>query len=154
MTVSTNELSDILSITARRIQDLEKEGVLSKSERNKWDVKECVEKYIDYKISNATSTYGLTEARAQKEFADAELKKLILAERRGEVIPIEKLEKELGDIAVTLSNKLYSLPQRLKMSVNLSDETESALNIELANILKELKMPQTYTAGTTKKEKQ
>ena len=40
MTVSTNELSDILSITARRIQDLEKEGVLSKSERNKWDVKE------------------------------------------------------------------------------------------------------------------
>ena len=77
-----------------------------------------------------------------------------MAEKKGEVIPIEKLEKELSDIAVTLSNKLYSLPQRLKMSVNLSDETESALNIELTNILKELKMPQTYTAGTTKKEKQ
>lgn len=79
MDVTTKELSDILSLTQRRIQDLENEGVITKIGRNKWDLKECVQSYIE---SNATSTYGLTEARAQKEFADVEIKKLILTEKR------------------------------------------------------------------------
>lgn len=152
MIVSTSELGDILGLTPRRIQDLEKEDVIAKLARNQWDLKECVEKYIDYKISNAGGTYGLTEARAQKEFADAELKKLILAEKRGEVIPLFKLEKELSDIAATLSNKLYNLPERLKISVNLSGEVESKLNYEIEEILRELKMPETYTAGAAKKK--
>ena len=82
MDVTTKELSDILSLTQRRIQDLENEGVITKIGRNKWDLKECVQSYIEYKIANATSTYGLTEARAQKEFADVEIKKLILTEKR------------------------------------------------------------------------
>ena len=40
MDVTTKELSDILSLTQRRIQDLENEGVITKIERNKWDLKE------------------------------------------------------------------------------------------------------------------
>ena len=141
MDVTTKELSDILSLTQRRIQDLENEGVITKIGRNKWDLKECVQSYIE---SNATSTYGLTEARAQKEFADAEIKKLILAEKKGEVVPIFKLEKDLSDIASTLSNRLYNLPNKIKMRVNLSDETQSALNYEIEEALKELKESKIY----------
>ena len=129
MDVTTKELSDILSLTQRRIQDLENEGVITKIGRNKWDLKECVQSYIEYKIANATSTYGLTEARAQKEFADAEIK---------------KLEKDLSDIASTLSNRLYNLPNKIKMRVNLSDETQSALNYEIEETLKELKESKIY----------
>lgn len=144
MIVTTSELGDILSLTARRIQDLENEGVFDKVERNQWDLKECVEKYLEYKIAGATSQYGLTEARAQKEFVEAEIKKLTLAEKKGEVIPIEKLGKELSDIASTLSNKLYNLPNRIKMNIEISDEVESRLIYELEEILRELKMPETY----------
>lgn len=144
MDVTTKELSDILSLTQRRIQDLENEGVITKIGRNKWDLKECVQSYIEYKIANATSTYGLTEARAQKEFADAEIKKLILAEKKGEVVPIFKLEKDLSDIASTLSNRLYNLPNKIKMRVNLSDETQSALNYEIEETLKEFKESKIY----------
>ena len=67
---------------------MENEGVIAKIGRNKWDLKECVQSYIEYKIVNATSTYALTEARAQKEFADAEIKKLISAAQKGEVVTI------------------------------------------------------------------
>ena len=145
MDVTTKELSDILSLTQRRIQDLENEGVITKIGRNKWDLKECVQSYIEYKIANATSTYGLTEARAQKEFADAEIKKLILAEKKGEeVVPIFKLEKDLSDIASTLSNRLYNLLNKIKMRVNLSDETQSALNYEIEGTLKEFKESKIY----------
>lgn len=51
MDVTTKELSDILSLTQRRIQDLENEGVITKIGRNKWDLKECVQSYIEYKIA-------------------------------------------------------------------------------------------------------
>ncbi|AQW81292.1 hypothetical protein CPIN17260_0998 [Campylobacter pinnipediorum subsp. pinnipediorum] len=144
MIVTTNELGDILSLTSRRIQDLENEGVINKVARNKWDLRDCVDKYLDYKISNATSSYGLTEARAKKELADAELKELILAEKKGEVIRLDKLEKELSDIASTLSNKLYNLPNRLKLNIAISDEVEIHLIKELEEILKELKIPENY----------
>ncbi|MFC2427671.1 MAG: hypothetical protein ACFNTA_01665 [Campylobacter sp.] len=47
MDVTTKELSDILSLTQRGIQDLENEGVITKIGRNKWDLKECVQSYIN-----------------------------------------------------------------------------------------------------------
>ncbi|QKF60912.1 hypothetical protein [Campylobacter curvus] len=58
----------------------------------------------------------------------------------------------LLDIAATLLNRLYNLPERLKVSINLSDEVEGKLNYEIEEILRELKMPETYTADTTKKK--
>ncbi|QCD52677.1 hypothetical protein [Campylobacter sp. RM16192] len=97
-----------------------------------------------YKTGNVFLTSATAEARAQKEFAEAEIKKLTLAEKKGEVVPIEKLEKELSDIASTLSNKLYNLPNRVKMNIEISDEIESRLIYELEEILRELKMPETY----------
>lgn len=64
--------------------------------------------------------------------------------KRGEVVPIFKLEKDLSDIASTLSNRLYNLPNKIKMRVNLSDETQSALNYEIEETLKELKESKIY----------
>ena len=39
MIVNTKELADFLDITQRRVQMLEKDGVLEKNARNEWDLK-------------------------------------------------------------------------------------------------------------------
>ncbi|WP_103644902.1 DUF1441 family protein [Campylobacter concisus] len=144
MQVSTKELSNALGLTDRRVQELESEGVIKKLERNKWDLTACIDAYLDYKIKLATQSFELSEARAKKELADAELKELRLAKEKGEVIAIDRLEKDLSDIAAAVSNKLYSLPNKLKRSINLSDEVENAINNEVENILTELKDAKIY----------
>ena len=58
MEVTTAQLADLLSITARRVQDLENENIIEKIERNKWDASQCIEKYINYKIAAATENIG------------------------------------------------------------------------------------------------
>lgn len=144
MQVSTKELSNALGLTDRRVQELESEGIIKKLERNKWDLTACIDAYLDYKIKLATQSFELSEARAKKELADAELKELRLAKEKGEVIAIDRLEKDLSDIAAAVSNKLYSLPNKLKRSINLSDEVENAINNEVENILTELKDAKIY----------
>ena len=144
MQVSTKELSNALGLTDRRVQELESEGVIKKLERNKWDLTACIDAYLDYKLKLATQSFELSEARAKKELADAELKELRLAKEKGEVIAIDRLEKDLSDIAAAVSNKLYSLPNKLKRSINLSDEVENAINNEVENILTELKDAKIY----------
>ena len=67
-----------------------------------------------------------------------------MAEKKGEVVPIFNLEKDLSDIASTLSNRLYNLPNKIKMRVNLSDETQSSINYEIEETLKELKESKIY----------
>ena len=94
MQVSTKELSNALGLTDRRVQELESEGVIKKLERNKWDLTACIDAYLDYKIKLATQSFELSEARAKKELADAELKELRLAKEKGEVIALESLEKD------------------------------------------------------------
>ena len=144
MQVSTKELSNALGLTDRRVQELESEGIIKKLERNKWDLTACIDDYISYKVKLATQSFELSEARAKKELADAELKELRLAKEKGEVIAIDRLEKDLSDIAAAVSNKLYSLPNKLKRSINLSDEVENAINNEVENILTELKDAKIY----------
>ncbi|MCD8212720.1 MAG: hypothetical protein LUC34_01470 [Campylobacter sp.] len=144
MIVTTKELSDVLGITQRRVQELENAGVFSKTARNSWDLTACIDSFLEYKIKSITQSYELSEARAKKELAEAELKELALAEKKGEVIAIARLEKDLSDIAATVSNKLYSLPQKLKRAISLSAETQTALTAEIESILNELKDAKIY----------
>lgn len=145
MIVKTDELANMLGITARRVQELANEEVFEKEARGEWDAPKCIARYVDYKLNQSTQGYGLTEARAKKELADAQLKELALAEKKGEVISLDKLAKDLADIAATLSNRLYNLPHALKRKTKISDECESALSELIDELLAELKNAKIYT---------
>ncbi|MGH1601698.1 hypothetical protein [Campylobacter majalis] len=144
MIVTTKELSNALGLTERRIQELENENIIKKIERNKWDLTSCIDDYLNYKVKAATANFELSQARAKKELADAELKELKLAKQKGEVIEIYRLQKDLSDIAATISNRLYSLPHRLNRAINLSDELNEAIIKEVESILIELKDAKIY----------
>ncbi|MGP1579412.1 MAG: hypothetical protein ACTTH5_00065 [Wolinella sp.] len=144
MSVTTKFLSDALGITARRVQELESMGVFNKEERNKWNLNACIEAYVDYKVKAATQNFELSEARAKKEIAEAELKELALAEKKGEMVSLTRLEKDLSDIAFTISNRLYLLPQKIKRSIAISDEVLRAIETEVEATLHELKDAKIY----------
>ncbi|PAF46140.1 hypothetical protein BKH46_08825 [Helicobacter sp. 12S02634-8] len=145
MIVSTKELGELLGLTERHIYNLEKNEILSKIDKNQWDASQNMQAYICYKIANETTTTDGKQARTRKDIADAKLKEVMLSEKIGKLIPIEKVAKELEDIAITISNKLYGIPHALKRRFAIENVIFEALSKEIENTLKELKDPQIYT---------
>ena len=61
------------------------------------------------------------------------------------LIPLERIAKELEDIAIVVSNKLYALPHILKRRHKLSQKILDELEYQIQLILLELKDPHIYT---------
>ncbi|PAF46297.1 hypothetical protein BKH41_09320 [Helicobacter sp. 12S02232-10] len=97
MIVTTKELGELLGLSERHIYTLEKNEILSKIDKNQWDASKNLQAYIYYKLSNETTTTDGKVARTRKDIADAKLKEVMLAEKIGKLIPIEKVAKELKD---------------------------------------------------------
>ncbi len=65
----------------------------------------------------------LEEVRKRKELAEAEIKELELAEKRGSLVPIEKVKNEAAGLATIVKQRLYSIPNKIapfcyKKSIN------------------------------------
>lgn len=144
MIVSTTELSNILGLSQRHIYTLEKGGILHKNDKDSWDIYKNIQSYMLYKIELETSDTDSTKAKIRREIADAKLKEIQYKEKSNQLISLEAIAKDLEDIAVTISNKLYNLPYMLKRSFELSPELLNALNKEIDSILNELKDPEIY----------
>ncbi|WP_104639939.1 hypothetical protein [Helicobacter bizzozeronii] len=135
-------LCEILGLTKQRIYQLEGAGVLAKSEHDSWDLTQTLNQFITYKLQNEESELGV--ARARKELADAKLKELSYKEKVGELLTFDTIAKALQDIAITISNKLYSLPHLLKRKHRLEAPLIKDMNAEIEGILAELQDPQAY----------
>ena len=144
MQVKSKELARLLGLTDRRVEQLTGEGILTKAGRGTYDDAEAIGAYIDYKVNKASETTDLTEARAKKEDKLAQIKDIELKKLKSEVISIESLEKELSDIAATLSNRLYNLTNRVKLKVEISKEQEEEINKQIEEMLLELKDAKIY----------
>ncbi|TLD97659.1 hypothetical protein LS71_002655 [Helicobacter jaachi] len=145
MIVTTAELGELLGLTERHIYNLEKAGILSKEDKNAWDAAKNIQSYTIYKIDLEASSSDLGKIRARKELAEAKLKELQYKERMGLLLPLEHIARELEDIAIVVSNKLYALPQILQRKHKLSSKIYADLNAQIENTLKELKDPNIYT---------
>lgn len=145
MIVSTIELGELLGLTERHIYNLEKAGILSKEDKNKWDAAKNIQKYTMYKIDLEAQGSDLGKVRLRRELAEAKLKELSYKEKMEALIPIERIAKELEDIAIVVSNKLYALPHILKRRHKLSQKVLNELESQIQLILLELKDPHIYT---------
>ncbi|GMT38855.1 hypothetical protein NHP20013_09450 [Helicobacter bizzozeronii] len=140
--INTATLCEILGLTKQRIYQLEGAGVFAKDEHDTWDLAQTLSQYITYKLQNEETELGV--ARARKELADAKLKELAYKEKVGELLTYDTIAKTLQDIAITISNKLYSLPHLLKRKHRLEAPLIQDLNLEIESILAELQDPQAY----------
>ncbi len=64
-------------------------------------------------VRNVSDTVKLTRARAERETAIAKLRLLDLKERRGELVPVEKVRADWERVILTVRNRLLGLPDEL-----------------------------------------
>ena len=105
----------------RRVQQLAKDGIIPKGERNKYDLVGSVRGYVKYLQERAV---GRGDANYNEE-ADIKLerKRLIKAQAdktesenqklRGELVPFEQVEDVLNEVAVLFGSGVDALPGRL-----------------------------------------
>lgn len=122
MEVEQTQLArEIFGVTSRTIRDWEKAGMPSHGtgRRRKYHVPECVAWRIEEerrrvheelapRLQEREDTPKLDDSRARREAAVAALRELELAERRGELIPLDDHEHTLSEIA----GVVHGLPRR------------------------------------------
>lgn len=126
-----------LNLGTRRIHQLVKEG-LPKADRGVYDVIECFRFYVRYMQAKlreraivedgdgggpATSSAGV---RHKMLSIEVQLKQLDLAEKRGKMISIEKVEKDMAALVTEVRTRILALPPRLAAEV--LGETDLAIS--------------------------
>lgn len=100
--VNQSELATILPLTTRQIRNLEKEGMPHRAEgRHKlYPLPDAVEWYARYREGLARAELESTdyeEAKARREAARARMAEMEVAEREGELLTREDVERIYGD---------------------------------------------------------
>jgi hypothetical protein len=120
--VSVAELSRLLNITPRRIQQLVEEGKLPKALDTdgqpifgKYPVVACVHAYLSLVRESATSSEAekeLVELKKVNLRIKNEKDSLLLSEIKNEVHPAEAVKQIFGEMVVTIRSRLQALPHQ------------------------------------------
>jgi len=120
------ECAHELNLSPRRIQQLAKEG-LPKAARGLYDIIECfrwtvryqqrkiAERAMPTEVDGVETSSGATRHKLLS--IEAELKSIELAEKREQLVSIEKAEKDLAAIVVEIRTRILALPPRLAAEV-------------------------------------
>ncbi|WP_116963075.1 hypothetical protein [Fastidiosibacter lacustris] len=122
--VTARVLAKLLKLSERRVQQLVKEGVLTKEKNGQYPMIENIHRYIDYigvRAKNDDSDIDLNVAlkeeklRLIKAQADNEEIKARLASNKA--IDAEQLEHALAEVLGMMRNKLLSIPERVETTL-------------------------------------
>jgi hypothetical protein len=123
---SLQECAHELNLSSRRIQQLTKEG-LPKAARGLYDIIECFRWTVRYQqrkiaeramptdVDGVATSSGATRHKLLS--IEAELKSIELAEKREQLISIDKASKDLAAIVVEIRTRILALPPRLAAEV-------------------------------------
>ena len=138
-------LAKLFNLTERRVQQLAKEGVIPKAERGKYDLVGAVRGYVKYLQERAegrgvepTDLHGertrLLKARADK----AELE---VDERKGALIPADRVIEAWEQLVAAFRAKCLALPSKLAsqlVAVNGIREIQDTISGGVREALEEL----------------
>jgi hypothetical protein len=135
-------IAKICDLSVRRVQQLAKDGVMSKSENGRYPIS-AVTQYIQFLKDRNLSpqVISLDKVRARKTLADAEMAEIELAKTKGELIEVETVMKDFAEIIGAAKTKLLSIPIKLAPIVSVEDSTtavKSLLELEINEALHEL----------------
>lgn len=146
---STSELSEILGIGDRRIQQLVKEGVISRLDRGKFHLPSVIDEYVNWRVSTTSQpTFTIDKERVD---ADLENALLLRAKRqkaemelkimRGELHRSIDIERVMNDMLSAFKAKCLAIPS--KTAPKLISKTDLAviqdiIKQEVYEALKEL----------------
>ena len=162
LTVTSKQLSDILDLSVRRIQQLAKSGTLPEQQaRNRYRLVDSIQGYIKYlrgQVVHGDAPQDLREAKLRQEKARAEILELEALQKNGELQHQDDIEKVWTSIAVLIKTKLLALSSRVSADVygatslvqvrtRIDEEVDLILN-ELVNTQVELDATSTDRVST------
>lgn len=117
--VGIAHIAERLKLTPRRIQQLAAEG-LPRVTRGKYDVDQVLDWYITHlekRLAGESDEDADNVAGRKHELrllaAKADLQELDLAARRGELVAIADVEKQMTDLVITTKARVMAVPARV-----------------------------------------
>lgn len=147
MEVNSKELSLILGLSVRRIQQMVQDGILDPMEQGVFVLTDAVQQYLKFICKNLPNEEDTKLERARKK-AEAQLKaskatvaKLEAEELRGNMHRSDDVAAFTEDLIYTIRASLLALPGRLSVDVASVDTPAEASEIvrrEVYKIMREL----------------
>lgn len=146
-TVSLATLAKLFNLSERRIQQLARDGIIPKPERNgRYDLIGCVQGYVKYLQERAV---GRTDIEPQDTYierarllkAQADKTELEVKAMNGELIAADEVESLWSGLVASFRSRLLALPVRCAhkvMSLKTYQEIESTLRAHVFEALSEL----------------
>lgn len=125
-TYPVGTIARLLKLTERRVQQLSKEGVIPKTEKNRYELAPAVQGYIGYLQdrmagnSAMPADFHIEKARLVK--AQADKAELEANELNGKLVRVEDVKKELFESITDCKNRLMSIAS--KAAPIVANETE------------------------------
>lgn len=117
-------LARFLNLTERRITQLAKEGIVTRSGRGQYPLAQSVRGYVTFLQQTASGMEGIDpdklEPFKRKAHYLAEAEKLNLEKQRGELVPRIEVEQEQGRIAKIVNGVLETATDILERDAGLT----------------------------------
>lgn len=151
--VQVEPLCAMIGVSSMTISNYVKDGMpyvhLNESTRRSFPVRKCFEwlilnGYMQIKYDKQTETEDDLEElppKERKDLADARLKELELAKKKGELISLEEIRKECEYILTSFKNKTLGVPSKIApalIGLETIAETKAILDEAMYELLTEL----------------
>jgi len=136
--VKSKELANILGITQRRVNQLAKEGILEKDNKNNFDLSQSVQAYIAYATteSDELRQEKILHERAKRKKAEIELNL-----KEGRMHDADDVRRVMTHMLLTFRNRILNIPAKLApqlIGLQNIGEIQQILNKEAREALTEL----------------
>lgn len=140
ITGSAAELSKLLSISQRRVNQLADEKIITRQPEGNFILPEAIKEFYLYKYKSDESINYVTE-KALHERAKRQLAELDLRKRNLELHEAEDVELVLSEMLTNFRSQMLAIPSKMaKILENCSsDEIEETLTKEIEGRLLEVK---------------
>ena len=127
MTLYTaSAVAEWLGITAHRVRQLRNEGVLVEVKPGLYNMKQCVQRYLNYKTGDGGAREQLTAEKARRERTRADLEEMQLEVARGELHKTEDVEKALNTMIANFRTRMLEIPAKHAGTlVQITDQGEA-----------------------------
>lgn len=143
-TVNVKQLSKLLNVTPRRIQQLANEGMPRKG-KGAYEDRACLLWYVKYlqealkakAVPNGDGAYtALKDVRHRSIQADADLKEIMLAEKRQDLVAVQDVVKVFTDLVVMTKARIMATPAKIATAV-LGESSRVMVQAKVDEILRE-----------------
>lgn len=141
--VYTKELAIILGVTARWVQQLTQDGVLSTTGRSRYNLSEAIQAYVEYRAGKVPDATDVEKSEADLSIKKAKAIIMVLEakELQGKMHRSEDVAAMTENLVFTIRGMLLAMPGRLAVdtaAASTPPETSEIIRKEVYKVMKEL----------------